>query len=568
MAHNLLELAHLMQAELLQAREIGANFTFASPQFDSRFVNKDDIFFAIKGLEADGHDYLEKAANKGALAVFVTYWPADLNLATFPAYVFKVDNTRKALAISANYFYDEPSANLQLVGITASNGKTSTSLMYKSIVKAAGFNCGLIGTVSYETAKREEMSHLTTPDAVKLQSLLAEMRDNNYEEAVMECSSIGLDQYRNYAVKYKAVAFNNISREHLDYHGSFVAYLEAKLKLITECADSKTKVILDFDDAAIYAKRELAKGPIIGFADAKNWPDSKLNSLAAKDCPQVLAAQIDLSKGTANFNLVVKREILGQADNAAEAFVVKPVKLQVPGYHSVMNALSAASLALAVGFSLDEIVRGLEAYTGIERRFQRILAPGTIPANSPWQKYIDYQIYDDHFANPGNICFSLNSLCQMDYRKLHIVYAIRGKRGVTVNSENIYTLKDYLPKLRLANFIATTSKDVVGHYDTVTDEELAAFQAAMHDIGQDYTLYPELTQALEVALTKVEANDVILLAGCQGMDAGARLCLEAICAKHAELDATVIMAVVKDRICGQADEATNKDKLFAGASKA
>lgn len=618
MANNLQRLKELLQAELLQTRDIKSDLHFNNLQFDSRFVGKHDVFFAIKGFEADGHKYLEKACQQGALAVVVTYWPSELDLASFPAYVLKVANSRKALAIAANYFYDEPSKALNLVGITASNGKTSTSLFYKSIVKAANENCGLVGTVSYETSKREEMSHLTTPDALKLQSLLAEMRDSNYKHAVMECSSIGLDQYRNYAVQYQAVAFNNISREHLDYHGSFAAYLEAKLKLLTECASEQTIVVLNFDDQVIYDKRHLAKGKVIGFADFSNWAD-KLVNLQIADCPKVFAKAIDLSKGTVSFNLLVDKELVKEtlvkeelvsealqkktlekeASSAsytleaelrassklaspqtassklassksasaqlAQAYISVPVNLKVPGYHSVMNALAAASLGLATGFSLAEIVRGLEAYTGIERRFQRILAATSLASKSPWRAYVNYQIYDDHFANPGNIRFTLNSLCKMQYANLHIVYAIRGKRGVTVNSENIQTLKDYLPNLRLANFIATTSDDVVGHYDTVTEAELRAFQKEMAEIGKEYTLYHTLEGALQCALEKVQTGDVILLAGCQGMDAGARLCLEMLQAKHPNLDASEIMAVVKDRICGQADEALNKDKLFAGA---
>lgn len=578
MANNLQRLKELLQAELLQTRNIEPDLCFNNLQFDSRFVGRHDVFFAIKGFEADGHKYLEKACQQGALAVVVTYWPSELDLANFPAYVLKVANSRKALAIAANYFYDEPSKALDLVGITASNGKTSTSLFYKSIVKAANENCGLVGTVSYETSKREEMSHLTTPDALKLQSLLAEMRDSNYKHAVMECSSIGLDQYRNYAVQYQAVAFNNISREHLDYHGSFAAYLDAKLKLLTECASEQTIVVLNFDDQVIYDKRHLAKGKVIGFADFSNWAD-KLVNLQLADCPKVFAKAIDLSKGTASFNLLVDKEIAASSQTAssqtaspqtaspqlAQAYISVPVNLKVPGYHSVMNALAAASLGLATGFSLAEIVRGLEAYTGIERRFQRILAATSLASNSPWRAYVNYQIYDDHFANPGNIRFTLNSLCKMQYANLHIVYAIRGKRGVTVNSENIQTLKDYLPNLRLANFIATTSNDVVGHYDTVTEAELAAFQKEMAELGKEYTLYPTLEGALQCALEKVQTGDVILLAGCQGMDAGARLCLEMLQAKYPNLDASEIMAVVKDRICGQADEALNKDKLFAGA---
>lgn len=536
--------------------------------FDSRFATTGTVFFAIRGFEADGHNYLLKAEESGAVAAVIEYLPQNSALLQdLP--LFQVKSSRQALAKAAAYFYDQPSSKLQLVGITASNGKTSTSLMYRQIVLAAQEACGLIGTVSYEVGENSEMSHLTTPDACKLQELLYQMVQLNYKHAVMECSSIGIDQARNYACRYKAVAFNNISREHLDYHGSFANYLAAKSKLITDFTAPDTAVILNYDDQTIYAQRKLVKNSIYAYGDYALWAQ-KLEAVQAdlsapdraQDFPSLVAQNVDLTTGCASFDLCLLEhfplpQYRGQTVH---------VRLQVPGYHSLMNALAAVALALACGFSLQIAVQGIEAYHGIERRFQKVFDQKTLNAAAlaETDKLTQIAIYDDHFANPGNIEFSLQSLQKMQYRRLHVVYALRGKRGVTVNQENIAILKPYLPHLRLATFIATCSQDVVGHYDEVQPEELAAFKLAMDEIGQSYTLHTTLQAALAEVLEQVEAGDLILLAGCQGMDAGARLCLTQLAALRPQWDKERLLAVVADRICGQEDEAANKDKLFAG----
>lgn len=578
MTKTLENLAHVLGAAILNRGEMQTEVKQIA--FDSRYVTAGGVFFAIKGLEADGHDYLDKACAQGAIALVVQD-AAKIKSLQSSVTCLQVQDTRQALAAAANWFYDAPSKSLQVIGITASNGKTSTSLMYKTIALTAGKEIGVVGTVSYETAKRSEMSHLTTPDAVKLEQLLREMADSNYHYAVMECSSIGLDQRRNYGVKYRAAAFNNISREHLDYHGSFANYLQAKMRLITDCADENTAVVLNFDDPVIYEQRAAVKGRLLGFADLSNWPEQRLSQVQREeDRPQVLAADVDLSAGLPHFSILLDCvtaqqlqkaqaawQTAGRRQIGAYSYYVYPLSLQVPGYHSVMNALSAFSLAIVSGFSPVEACNGLARYQGIERRFQQILAPVKVQGTA-WQKVVDYQIYDDHFANPGNIIFSLTSLSKMDYRHLHILYAIRGKRGVTVNKENILQLAPFLPKLRLASFSATLSEDVVGHYDQVQEDELSAFQESMRAINLPYKLYPTLKGAIKAVLPELQQDDVLLLAGCQGMDAGARLCLTELAAQHPDLAAEVIMQAVKDRVCGQANEATDKDKLFAGeASK-
>lgn len=597
--------ANAAARELLRSEENFRELVVEQVAFDSRFVKQGTLFVAIKGFEADGHNYLAQAQAAGATAAIVEYVPESYlqDLAALP--LFQVAKSRIALAEAAACFYDYPSESLSLVGITASNGKTSTSLMYRQIVKSADQACGLIGTVSYEAGEHNEMSHLTTPDACKLQELLSTMRAAAYRHAVMECSSIGIDQARNYACKYRAVAFNNVSREHLDYHGSFAAYVGAKTKLLTEAATADTAVILNFDDPLIYERRRFAKGPLYAYGDWNLWVSRMQEAAvtpAVPDCPpsandikgeheclqvpNIFAKAIDLAKGFAEFELYLTEQFPLEQYRGRSV----KVRLQVPGYHSVMNALSAMALALATGFSLEDVVRGIEAYRGIERRFQRVFGAESVICrqDAPTQgseREIEsastaesvgaslqgvedalaaITIYDDHFANPGNIAFSLKSLTQMTYRNLYLVYALRGKRGAIVNRENIEVLAEYLPELKLAEFVATCSQDVVGRYDEVQADELQAFRAAMDEIRQDYRLFATLQEAVDYTLTKVAAGDLILLAGCQGMDAGARLCLTAIGNLRPKWDRERLLAAVADRICGQEDEAANKDKLFAG----
>lgn len=487
---------------------------------DSRQIEEGDLFIAVPGFEHDGHKYLAEAAEKGAIAAVVEEINPNLSLPQI-----KVANSRSAQADLAAEFYGHPSKELKLCGITGSNGKTTTSLMYRKIISTAGYDCGLIGTVAYEAGDEQVSSAMTTPDSIDLQNYFRRMTENKIEYAVMEVSSIGISQYRQKNSHYKVCAFINLGREHLDYHKSIENYFATKASLFYDL-DPESIAVLNYDDAYISTLIDKLENPIISFG------------LSAE--ADVSAHNIDLSTGFAEFDLIVKNINLTERavidKNSESTPQSHRISLKVPGFHSVYNALAAIACSLAMGIDLSTCIKGIEAYAGVERRFQEVYKA-------------DFRIFDDHFANSKNIEMTLETLKQMTYKNLVLLYAIRGRRGVMVNRENIQMLAKFLPDLRVKSLYASLSEDTVGHYDEVQEEEIVVFKEEMAKTDQEYTITKTLAEAVEKGLADADEGDIILLAGCQGMDAGARIALQSLAAAQPE-KSEAILKVLEDRVCG------------------
>ena len=182
-------------------------------------VVKDSLFVCIKGYASDGHVYLEKALGKGAVAAIVEEFQEEIKI---PQY--KVENSRIALASLSQNFYDHPSSKMTMIGITATNGKTTTAFMTDSILRKYGFKTGMVGTVVVRIGDEEIASELTTPESHDLQMYFKKMMDVNTSHLIMEVSSAALEMNRVYGIDYDIVTINNINRDHIDLHGSFEKY--------------------------------------------------------------------------------------------------------------------------------------------------------------------------------------------------------------------------------------------------------------------------------------------------------------------------------------------------------
>lgn len=499
--------------EIIEAPQEIPNIDIQHIQYNSQKIKSGDLFVAIKGFTTDGHKYIQDAIERGAAAVFVTEKQEGLSIPQFVT-----EDNRKALAqLSANY-YDHPGRALKTIGITASNGKTTTAKLLAEILRTHGEKTAIVGTVNYEYGEVSIESKLTTPESLELQGMMREMVDLGMENMVTEVSSQASEQKRTFGIPFKQVALNNITREHIDQHGTFEEYFRQKSKLITE-APQDTEVVLNADDE--YS---------IGLK--KNRPDAYVFGHYAEDV-DVKADDLDLSTGFANFKVTLSPRMQTRCKLEENQF---DVQLRVAGYHMVPNSLSAITLALLHGVSVQSIQLACVSYTGVERRFERIY-------DGP------FTILDDHFANAGNIRVSLTTLDFMEYKDLILVYAIRGNRGVTVNRENVEEFAPQLKKLRAKKVIATTSQDVVEEHDIVSDDERTVFQQCMDDNKCTYEMVDSLEEAVITALDSAEEGDVILLAGCQGMDAGGRLLLQEM-AKRDPNHEEELMAPVANRITG------------------
>ncbi len=230
------------------------NFEVEGIAYDSRKVKENYIFVAIKGFKYDGHNFINEAIERGAKCIVVSQRPSII-----PSDICEilVEDTKKALSEIANVYYDYPSKKLNIVGITGTNGKTTTSFIIKEIIEESGVKAGLIGTIFYEIGERKIISTNTTPESLDLIEMLREMLKNDCKWAVMEVSSHGIDQKRIEGIDFNVGIFTNIAHhEHLDYHKTFKNYLYTKLKFFTKYLNESSKkekyAIINID--SLYSK--------------------------------------------------------------------------------------------------------------------------------------------------------------------------------------------------------------------------------------------------------------------------------------------------------------------------
>ena len=206
---------------------------------NSNNVSTGDIFFAIHGTKSDGHDYIQKAIDAGASAIISN--GRDTGKLSVPQ--IKVNNTRKAVSAVAAEYYEHPSKNLKVIGITGTNGKTSTASLIKSILEKDGKKTAQIGTLGLIADGLSYEVSLTTPDAISIQKLFSKLLDAEFTHVVMEVSSHSLDQYRVADVDFDIAVFTNMTPEHLDYHGTIEAYYKSKLRLFKMLKSDSTSIL-------------------------------------------------------------------------------------------------------------------------------------------------------------------------------------------------------------------------------------------------------------------------------------------------------------------------------------
>lgn len=466
--------------------EINKEEDINSIAFHTDDVAKGGIFVAIKGYVTDGHKFIKKAKELGAkIAIVEDFSDEDIRQ-------IKVENSRIALADMARNFYEDPTKKMNVVGITATNGKTTTAFMLDSILKEDGRKTGIIGTVLTRYDDVKIPSVLTTPESLTLQSYFRDMLDKNISDVTMEVSSSAQELFRNKNIDFDIVTFNNLGREHIDQHGSFENYFRFKSRLIRHAKEDAI-AILNADDEKIYFLKDKTKAHVLTFSLENNESDFGIENL-------------DLSSGKGKFTFKINRDL-----NIKDRIIKKSdfdIDLGSVGYSSVMNSLVAIIVSLVLGIEKETIKKALKDFKGVERRFELIFDE-------------EFKILDDHFANEKNIDATMETLKEMDYENLNILYAIRGKRGVEVNREITERLVKWIKILKPKSLSATLSKDTVKEKDRVTDEELKVFKDILEKNNIRCKIYDSLEEAINKSIDLMEKDDVLLLAGCQGMDKGA-----------------------------------------------
>ena len=294
----------------------GENPTITSIENDHRLVVSGSLFICVKGYTVDGHDFAQAAADLGAAAILAEK-PVD---ATVP--VILVNDTKRAMAVLADMFYGHPTRKLTLVGITGTNGKTTTSHLIEKLLNDQGKKTGLIGTMYTKIGSEIAETKNTTPDSVTLQKIFSRMVESGVDAAVMEVSSHALELGRVHRSDYDIAVFTNLTQDHLDFHGNMEEYAKAKALLFAQC----DKGSVNYDDPYRDIMLQGAKCPMMSYSADFNEAD-----LVAKD--------IKLLPDCVKFCAVTTGEI-------------ERVKLGIPGRFSVYNALGVISCGIQLGLSL------------------------------------------------------------------------------------------------------------------------------------------------------------------------------------------------------------------------
>jgi len=356
---------------------------------DSRAVQQGYLFVAIKGHHHDGHRFLAHAVEGGAHALVVEQVEKEFSDVT----VIRVPDTRVILRELADRFYGYPTRDMCLIGITGTNGKTTTSYLMESIWREAGIRVGLIGTISYRFNGNSREAPLTTPDYPELMRMIREMRDAGITDIIIEVSSHSLDQGRTMGFQWSRALFTNFSRDHLDYHATMEEYFQAKSRLFTALGGDQRKqgaqAIINMDDPKGRILEKMTTVPVVSYG-------------LKGDC-MVRAADIDLSVDGVRFTLVTPAGSV-------------PITSSLLGRINVYNILGAAATAYSLELELEAVKRGVEELAYVPGRLQ------------PVENRRGLSVFVDYAHSPDALEKALQTLKPFAQGRLITVFGCGGDR--------------------------------------------------------------------------------------------------------------------------------------------
>jgi len=434
-------------------------------QYDSRRVRTGDVFVAMRGESTDGNRFIDRAIAQGAVAVVTD---ASEEKARPSIGWAQVPHGRRALArISAN-FYRRPAEKLSLVGITGTNGKTTTTFLIESIFAAAGRKSVLVGTIEYHVAGRVIPAPHTTPEALELNQVFAEAVRDGAKDGVMEVSSHALAQERVFGIPFDVAVFTNLTRDHLDFHLSMDEYFRAKRGLFDGCGTEPPRVsVINIEDE--YGAR------------LEQHSKSRQKITYGLERGDFHAKDVDIRESGTRFDMV-----MGAA--------TVPVFTPLLGRVNVYNALAAAAAASARGCSADEIARGIESRSSVPGRFERV------DCGQPFQVVVDYAHTDAALRNVTLLARSLVG----DTGRVITVFGCGGDR-------------DRSKRPLMGEAAGRGSDFVVLTSDNPRSEDPLAIindaQTGLERTGTRFALEPDRRAAITAAIAAAKPRDIVVIAG-------------------------------------------------------
>ena len=445
--------------------------------YDSRLVGPGFVFVAVKGFTFDGHDFIKDAIDRGSAAIVMEYavektGAIDLAAQGRTAFI-EVSDSREALALISAAYYGHPSRRLSLIGITGTNGKTTTSFITKSIIDAGGNRTGLLGTICYMTGKQPLTSVNTTPESLDLQRYLNEMADNNITYSVVEVSSHAMTLKRIEGCFFNVAAFTNFTQDHLDFHETMDEYFLAKSTIFSYLKDGGTAV-LNVDDPALRQ-----------FAMTLNC---NVITCGIEQDALIRAENIEIGeKNILDNGKTVKYGIAFDVCTPGSRFRVRS---RLTGRMNVYNILLSAGIARALGISEEVIQKGVSEAMPVEGRFE------TIDEGQNFRCIIDYAHTEDALKK------IIEEAKLITEGRVITVFGCGGDRDRT--------------KRPLMGHVADALSDhIVVTSDNPRSEEpeeiIKDIVKGINDGG--YSLIPDREEAIRYAVLMAEKGDTVLVAG-------------------------------------------------------
>ncbi|MDK2784154.1 MAG: UDP-N-acetylmuramoyl-L-alanyl-D-glutamate--2,6-diaminopimelate ligase [Bacillota bacterium] len=470
MEKKLRELIAATPVVRLEGLEPTADVTVTQIAYDSRCVEPGGLFVAIRGFRQDGHFFLPEALARGARAVVV-----DRPEVSVPPGIVKVvvPDSRQALPDLAAAFFGYPSRRLRVVGVTGTNGKTTTTFMSEAIFRAAGHKTGLIGTVENHVGDEVLPVERTTPESLDVEELFYRMTEAGVSHAVMEVSSHALELGRVKNIEFDVAVFTNLTQDHLDFHQTFDNYRRAKARLFEQLGRPGAKTgprtaVINADDPSGEAMRCATSQRVLTYG--------------VREPADIRAEDVDIQAQGVAFTL--------RTPNGTER-----IKLRFTGLFSVYNALAACGVGLAEGISLATIKTALEGLPGVPGRFELV------------QEGQDFAVIVDYAHTPDGLENILRTAKEFARGRIILVFGCGGDRD--------RTKRPIMGRLavRYADLVFITSDNPRSEDPLAIIREIEAGARAEEGATGKYSLVPDRQEAIREALAAARPDDVVLIAG-------------------------------------------------------
>jgi UDP-N-acetylmuramoyl-L-alanyl-D-glutamate--2,6-diaminopimelate ligase len=448
--------------------------------YDSRTAKPGDLFFSTARDEVQNRANLEDAFKRGARAAVVRGWDGGAARSAFT--LVQSDQPRLAMGVAASRFFGAPSRRLDLIGVTGTSGKTTTTYLLESIFEAAGISCGIVGTIGIFAGGRKLYSGLTTPESIDFEGALAGMEDAGVRAAAAEISSIGLQEHRVDELSFRACVFTNLGRDHLDYHGTIENYFAAKLRLFTEILPRSTH-----PDAVAVVRGDDSFGQRV------------LDAVGGRKLSFGFGRDLDVHPTS------FKAGIDGLRANVSAAGRTFEIESPMIGAINLLNILGASAVSVALGIETDAVVDGVRRCPGAPGRLESVIGPAGV------------KVLVDYAHKPDALEAVLEALRALGPRRLICVFGCggdrdRGKRPI---------MGEIAGRLADTAILTSDNPRTEDPLRIIAEVEAGLLQCGLGRIDEGiatlgsigFLVEPDRRAAIAVALRIAAPGDIVVIAG-------------------------------------------------------